>query len=214
MRLPAAGKPCTKPRIEYARPHTLRWPPELETLNEDTTRAAGSERHVPPAALRVSALCHRYACGRVALDDLSFKVETGACVAIVGANGAGKTTLFLRLCGVLAGICCGYLILSTTFTDSPLKKASVNVWGFRGPLGAFIAAWAGFVNELGHQLLSRSGFSEDMNRRLAASDARDHFAHMLHGLRGSEQARTEYAGVGVLVIGQPDCGGHQFAQTG
>lgn len=51
----------------------------------------------------------------------------------------------IYMCGVLAGICCGYLILSTTFTNSPLKQASVNVWGFRGPLGAFISAWAGFV---------------------------------------------------------------------
>lgn len=49
-------------------------------------------------------LSHRYACGRVALDDLSFAVEPGACVAVVGPNGAGKTTLFLRLCGVLAGV--------------------------------------------------------------------------------------------------------------
>jgi cobalt/nickel transport system ATP-binding protein len=48
-------------------------------------------------------LSHRYACGRVALDDLTFAIEPGECVAIVGPNGAGKTTLFLRLCGVLAG---------------------------------------------------------------------------------------------------------------
>src|SRR6202030_2382944 len=51
----------------------------------------------------------------------------------------------IYLCGVLAGISCGYLILSTTFGDSPLKQTSVNVWGLRGPLGAFIAAWGGFV---------------------------------------------------------------------
>jgi cobalt/nickel transport system ATP-binding protein len=48
-------------------------------------------------------LSHRYADGRVALDDISFAVNPGECVAIVGPNGAGKTTLFLRLCGVLAG---------------------------------------------------------------------------------------------------------------
>ncbi len=56
--------------------------------------------HAPLATHRLS---HRYACGRVALDDISFAVEPGECVAIVGPNGAGKTTLFLRLCGVLAG---------------------------------------------------------------------------------------------------------------
>ncbi len=47
-------------------------------------------------------------------------------------------------CGVLAGIVCGYLILSTTFGNSSFpKEATVRMWGFRGPLGAFVAAWGG-----------------------------------------------------------------------
>src|SRR5205809_7747322 len=50
----------------------------------------------------------------------------------------------IYLCGVLAGISCGYLILSTTFNrSSALRPASVSIWGFRGPLGAFIVACAG-----------------------------------------------------------------------
>jgi hypothetical protein len=50
----------------------------------------------------------------------------------------------IYLCGVLAGISCGYLILAATFQkDHPLREASVRIWGFRGPLGAFIAAWGG-----------------------------------------------------------------------
>jgi hypothetical protein len=53
--------------------------------------------------------------------------------------------LAIYLCGVLSGISCGYLILSTTFGKSPLRAASVNIWGFRAPLGAFIAAWGGFA---------------------------------------------------------------------
>jgi hypothetical protein len=49
-------------------------------------------------------------------------------------------------CGVLAGISCGYLILDTTLrATSPLRDAAVNIWGFRGPLGAFIAAWGGIA---------------------------------------------------------------------
>jgi hypothetical protein len=55
----------------------------------------------------------------------------------------------IYLCGVLTGISCGYLILTATFGKSPaakaLRAASVNIWGFRGPLGAFIAAWGGFA---------------------------------------------------------------------
>jgi cobalt/nickel transport system ATP-binding protein len=54
-------------------------------------------------ALTTHHLSHRYADGRVALDDVNFSIELGECVALVGPNGAGKTTLFLRLCGVLAG---------------------------------------------------------------------------------------------------------------
>jgi hypothetical protein len=47
-------------------------------------------------------------------------------------------------CGILAGICAGYLIFSTTFgKNSELKDVSVRIWGLRGPLGAFICAWGG-----------------------------------------------------------------------
>jgi hypothetical protein len=53
--------------------------------------------------------------------------------------------LAIQLCGVIAGITCGYLILKTTFSKSALRDASVNVFGFRGPLGAFICAWGGFT---------------------------------------------------------------------
>src|SRR5215470_12936516 len=54
--------------------------------------------------------------------------------------------LAIHLCGVLAGISCGYLVLSTTFDGrSLLRECSVWIWGFRGPLGAFIAAWGGIA---------------------------------------------------------------------
>jgi cobalt/nickel transport system ATP-binding protein len=57
----------------------------------------------PQSTLATHHLSHRYADGRVALNDVSFSIDSGECVALVGPNGAGKTTLFLRLCGVLAG---------------------------------------------------------------------------------------------------------------
>lgn len=50
----------------------------------------------------------------------------------------------IHLCGVLAGISCGYLILSTTLDrTSPLRDCAVRMWGFLGPLGAFLSAWGG-----------------------------------------------------------------------
>src|SRR5580698_6807280 len=52
--------------------------------------------------------------------------------------------LLIQLCGIISGLCCGYLILSTTFQkDSPLRANSISMWGFRGPMGAFLCAWGG-----------------------------------------------------------------------
>ena len=79
--------------------------------------------------------------------------------AMVGTNwdiswhqSVGRDTFWtpahiaIHICGVLAGISCGYLVLSTTFdNESLLRQCSVWIWGFRGPLGAFIAAWGGIA---------------------------------------------------------------------
>lgn len=51
----------------------------------------------------------------------------------------------IQLCGIIAAVTCGFLILGTTFTKSPLRDSSVNVFGFRAPLGAFVMAWGGFA---------------------------------------------------------------------
>ncbi len=54
--------------------------------------------------------------------------------------------LAIQACGVMAAIICGYLMLINTFGRSEEQKAaSVNVLGFRAPLGAFIAAWGGIA---------------------------------------------------------------------
>ena len=51
----------------------------------------------------------------------------------------------IYLAGVLAGLSCGYLILSTTLAGAAARQAAVRIWGFRGPLGAFICAWGGMA---------------------------------------------------------------------
>jgi hypothetical protein len=65
--------------------------------------------------------------------------------------GIGRDTfwtpahLAIQFGAVITGLCCAYLILHTTFSrDAAARDHSVRVFGFRGPLGAFIAAWGGF----------------------------------------------------------------------
>ncbi|HEY0564897.1 MAG TPA: hypothetical protein VGC88_04890 [Terriglobales bacterium] len=81
---------------------------------------------------------------------------TSACVGlqwdISWHRSVGRDTfwtpahLAIQFCGILAGIVCGYLILHTTFAkESRVRATSVRVLGFRGPLGAFIAAWGGLA---------------------------------------------------------------------
>jgi hypothetical protein len=48
----------------------------------------------------------------------------------------------IQLGGLLAGVVGIVLVLSTTLRqDAPLRAASIRVFGFRGPFGAFVAAW-------------------------------------------------------------------------
>jgi hypothetical protein len=65
--------------------------------------------------------------------------------------GIGRDTfwtpahLAIQFGAVITGLSCAYLILHTTFAAKrSAGENSVKIWGFRGPLGAFIAAWGGF----------------------------------------------------------------------
>ncbi len=54
-----------------------------------------------PLAVSVRHLSKSYGSARV-LDDVSFDVPAGTCVALLGGNGAGKTTTLKCLLGVVA----------------------------------------------------------------------------------------------------------------
>jgi hypothetical protein len=65
--------------------------------------------------------------------------------------GIGRDTfwtpahLAIQFGAVITGLSCAYLIMHSTFSaNGTLSENSVKIWGFRGPLGAFIAAWGGF----------------------------------------------------------------------
>ena len=52
--------------------------------------------------------------------------------------------LFIHFGGILAGTAAAWLIFHTTFSSAAAgRAASVRIWGFYGPLGAFLCCWGG-----------------------------------------------------------------------
>ncbi len=52
--------------------------------------------------------------------------------------------LLIQLCGVLAAVVGLWLVYQCTFNkQSPLREASVSMFGLRAPLGVFLAGWGG-----------------------------------------------------------------------
>ncbi len=75
----------------------------------------------PMAMLDVDGLSASY--GRVqVLWDVSFDVEEGEIVALVGANGAGKTTLLKTISGVMRGTAGTVTFMGQRIDDLPLNK--------------------------------------------------------------------------------------------
>ena len=74
-------------------------------------------------ALEVRDLVHVYPDGTRALSGVSFVIEPGDSVALIGANGAGKSTLLLHLNGCLAATAGEVCIDGTTVTRGTAEAA-------------------------------------------------------------------------------------------
>ena len=62
-------------------------------------------------------VCFSYERGRPILRDLSFRIEDGEAVGLIGANGAGKTTLLKLLLGLLP--CEGEILVDGLPVEKP-----------------------------------------------------------------------------------------------
>src|SRR5579864_8665820 len=75
-------------------------------------------------------------------QSIPLGTQLGVGMGERAAARADATSIPWTIWCVLVGIACGYLILSATFGgESAARETSVKIWGFRGPLGAFIAVW-------------------------------------------------------------------------
>ena len=64
--------------------------------------------------IQVNNLVKSFEVGKNVLDGLTFQVDQGERVGLLGRNGAGKTTLFKILTGELDSVSYTHLTLPTT----------------------------------------------------------------------------------------------------
>jgi hypothetical protein len=97
---------------------------------------------------RVSAISWYVWCAAIAVTSTAF----GLYWDISWHTSIGRDTFWTpaHLCihfgAILAGFSSTYLILSTTFgKEGARRESSIKVWGFYGPLGAFVSLWGGLT---------------------------------------------------------------------
>lgn len=107
------------------------------------------------SSLAVTSAIQSVATGRAApLPWHCYAVVFGAACIPIGAlwdiswhSTIGRDTfwtpahLLIYLGGLLPGLSCGWLVLQSTFGRAEERIASVRVWGFRGPIGAWVTIW-------------------------------------------------------------------------
>ncbi|MBQ8577631.1 MAG: ABC transporter ATP-binding protein [Clostridia bacterium] len=75
---------------------------EALEIPDRLNRGAGIPTPTAPFSVEFRHVTFRYPEGeKTVLDDISFRIEPGEKIALVGLNGAGKTTLTLLMCGLL-----------------------------------------------------------------------------------------------------------------
>ena len=166
------------------------------------------------ASVRFEDVHFRYPSGVEALRGVSFGVEPGERVAIVGQNGAGKTTLVRHLNGIFQPSSGRVLVADEPTTGRTIAQLARRVgYVFQNPDEQIFAATVRGDVEFGPRNLGRSA-QEIAERTTAALDAVGLLgqaeSHPLH-LSLSERKRVALAGVlamdtEIVVLDEPTTG--------
>lgn len=150
--------------------------------------------------------------GEQVLNHLSFEVEEGAFVAVLGHNGSGKSTLAKMFNGILAPTSGSVIIDGIDVSDEqtvPRLRQTVGMV-FQNPDNQLVST---IVEEDVAFALENQGVAyEEMRRRVSAAieavGMSEYRTHATHKLSGGQKQRIAIAGVivsepKVLVLDEP-----------
>ncbi len=178
---------------------------------------AGAPDRPEPGAIRARDVFFRYASRtEAALQDLSFDVEPGKCLLVVGPSGSGKSTLALALTGLVPGDHPGEWRgslevggLDTLATPRPVLAARVGLV-FQEPGSQVVMEW--LDDEVAFGLENRGWRRDAMLQRVPAALGDAGLSALgrrrCRTLSGGQQQRLVLAGVlaprpGILVLDEP-----------
>lgn len=160
-----------------------------------------------PLALSFEAVTKRYPRGTLALDDVTWSIETGSRTCLLGPNGAGKSTSIRLLEGAIRATS-GRVSLLGTSVDGPDYLAARRRVGIvpQGP-GMYADLTLGEYLALARRLYGRG----DLERWLNGLGLAPHRDTMLAALSGGFQRRAVIAAAllsapDVLLLDEPTVG--------
>jgi ABC-2 type transport system ATP-binding protein len=128
-----------------------------------------------------------------AVDDVSFTVEPGTCVGLLGANGAGKTTLVKMLSGLLVPSSGDAVVLGFTPWDRQddfLRQIGV-VMGSRQQLWIDVSAYENFrLNQIVYNI-SDNDFKQRIKQLSQVLDVEQHLHTQIRKLSLGEKMKLE-----------------------
>jgi cobalt/nickel transport system ATP-binding protein len=166
------------------------------------------------AAIRASELSFAYTAGAPVLHNLTFSVNHGERLGIVGANGAGKSTLLLLLAGVMPPLGGQLTVCGIDSRGDSLAAIRRHVGLiFQNPDDMLFMPTVGADVAFGpeHQGLRRAEVDERVRRALTATGAAGLSGRPPWGLSGGEKRAVSIAAVlsmepSILLLDEPSAG--------
>ncbi len=122
-----AGMPVTK-ELRAGRLDTLDIPAVRDAVRRwNAAQTPAPEREKRPPILEVSHVNFSYTKERQILKDVSFTVEEGEMVSIVGTNGAGKSTLAKVICGLVGDVDGALYLSGEPMEGTTIKERSRSI---------------------------------------------------------------------------------------